>query len=485
MKRLSRVIVLIVLLAGRAPVGADVVELEKTVQEAIKKAEPSIACLLVSRSPQYKQYEPRQPPADKPGWLGEFPRIRSELEDDAPKRKLDMSHADYVPESYGSGIVIDPSGLILTNAHVVRGAVKVFVRLPGGIESYADIHALDTRSDLAVLKLNGRLVQPLKPLAFGEGETVKKGQFVIALSNPFAAGFRDGDPSASFGMVSNLRRRIVSLPGERDRKRLSLHQFATLVMTDCRLTLGCSGGALINLKGELVGVTSAQAALTGVETPGGFAIPLTVGVKRIIEALGRGEEVEYGFLGVSFSPSSRGVLISDAIKQSPAERAGLSGGDYILSVDGVPVRDIDDIFVAIGTMLASNTVEVEKARSPSGPGQKVRVTLAKYYTQQPFIASTRPKAFGGLRVDYTSLTVQRGAFPFTVVPDGVLIRDVEAGSPADRALLQPDKVISHVNGRPVMSPREFYRIMTDVRGDVELTLRKSEGGFDKVTLKLE
>src|SRR5262249_55696773 len=161
------------------------------------------------------------------------------------------------------------------------------------------------------------------------------------------------------------------------------------------------GGALINLRGELIGVTTSQAALTGVETPGGFALPLDVGVKRIIEVLQRGEEVEYGFLGVRFSASTRGVQLSEVIKQSPADRAGLPNGDYILSAGGVPVRDIDDVFVTIGTLLSGNTVEIERSRLPAGPGQKVRVTLGKYQTLQSFIASKRPRAVGGLRVDHS------------------------------------------------------------------------------------
>src|SRR5205823_11500495 len=131
MKHVPPIVALVGLVVGGSSVAADVAELEKTVQEAIKKAEPSVACILVSRSPLYKQLEMRQPPTDRPGWLGDYPRIRNDelhpSKEDEERRKLDMSHPDYIPESYGSGIVIDPAGLILTNAHVVRGAVTVFV----------------------------------------------------------------------------------------------------------------------------------------------------------------------------------------------------------------------------------------------------------------------------------------------------------------------------------------------------------------------
>jgi S1-C subfamily serine protease len=319
----------------------------------------------------------------------------------------------------------------------------------------------------------------------GDGDAVKKGQFVVALANPFAAGFRDGSPSASAGIVSNLRRRVVRIPTEKDRRQLALHQFATLIQTDARLNIGCSGGALINLKGELIGLTTAQAALTGLETPGGFALPMDSRVKRIIEGLARGEEVEYGFLGVSFSETtSDGVRLGEVIEQSPAKRAGLQRFDYLVSIGGAPVRCIDDVFLHVGMMLAGNTVEIERTEKPGGRTDKVTVTLGKFYHQQLSIATHRPRAVAGLRVDYSSLVVQRVQSPFLVVPEGVLIREVEPGSPADKARLQPDKIISHVNGRKVLTPTQFYEVMGQARGDIVLTLLKLDGGFEQVTLKI-
>jgi serine protease Do len=481
MRHTSWSVASLVLLTGTTSGSPDVATLERAVQEAIKKAEPSVACVLVSRSAEYRKWE--EPPSrdDPPGKLGSLP-VR--LRDEALRKKLDLAHPDHVPESYGSGVVVDRAGLILTCAHVVRGATKVFVRLPGRVEGYADIHSLDGRSDLAVLRLLG--THELKPISFGDADALKKGQFVVALSNPFAAGFRDGEPSASTGIVSHLRRRVINLPDEKDRRNLCLHNFGLLVQTDARLNLGCSGGALVNLKGELAGVLTARAALIGVETPGGFALPMTGGLQRIVDVLKRGEEVEYGFLGVRFRDTeAKGVQVEEAILRSPAQLAGLKRGDYLLSVDGVPVQSSDDVFVRIGTALTGNTVEIERAASLQGPGEKVRVTLSKYYVPLPSIASKRPSAVAGLHVDHTSLVVQRGAVMFFAIPAGVLIRDVETGSPADRARLQPDKIITHVNGTAVSSPREFYRAMRDARGSVELTLLRPEGGPDRVTLKLD
>jgi serine protease Do len=489
-----RVVVLLaccprVLAAAEEKRAGDALALQRAVQEAIRKAEPSIACILVSRSSQYARFEKKVPHA-VPGRLGGFDaRVlkgarRPDSEHWRLVHSLDLADPDNVPESYGSGVVLDSSGLILTCAHVVHGATRVYVRLPGGAGSYADIHALDGRSDLAVLRLIDRL-PGLKAVALGNAGQVARGQFVISLANPYAAGFRDGSPSASLGIVSNLRRRLPGLTTETERNRLSLHQFGTLIQTDARLALGCSGGALLDLEGDLVGVTTARAALTGVETPGGFAIPMNAGLRRIIEVLKRGEEVEYGFLGVKFRPNrGDGVQIAEVIGGSAASQAGLRSGDFIRSVGGMKVRRFDDVFLALGLQLSGSMVEVERSRRPDGPTEKVRATLGKYFLQLPSIASKQPPAWRGLRVDHTSLLVQRNNERHSI-PEGVLIREVVSGSPADRAGLQPGRIITHVNGQPVSTPAEYYHIVKTARGKVELTLQGIEGRPERVTLPAE
>src|SRR5438132_9247408 len=182
---------------------ADALALEKAVQDAIQQAEPSIACILVSRSDAYRELFGERPTPDKPGHLGAFSptqaphrapplQRRDDLQkDEATRKKCDLADPDNVPEAYGSGVVIDDKELlILTNYHVIRDATKIYVRLPGKKGSYADIHAADPRSDLAVLRLLDNSVRPIHKLNSGDGGSVRKGQFVIALANPFAAGFR-------------------------------------------------------------------------------------------------------------------------------------------------------------------------------------------------------------------------------------------------------------------------------------------------------
>jgi S1-C subfamily serine protease len=441
---------------------------EDLVVDAIKKAEPSIACVLVSYS------------------------------EDRANQKLD--DPTLVPESFGSGVVIDEKGLILTNFHVVRDATRIYVRVSGRRGGYAEIHAGDARSDLAVLRLTDPSLPQLKPLKFGDTASIRKGQFVVAMANPFDAGFRDGSPSASLGIISNVRRRPPPKPADRSKSLeetnfKTLHEFGTLLQTTVPLNVGSSGGALLNIKGELIGLTTSLAGIYGGETPGGFAVPMDDGMRRIIEVLRRGEEVEYGFLGVRF-PTDQGppqhgeaVQIVDVIQNSPAFTADLRAGrDYILSVNGVKVQEPEDLFLALGTLLAGSTIQLDVAPSPKGPSHRVTVKLAKYYVPGKIIASKRPEPVRGLRVDYTSILCQRpGGMQIygRAIPHGVMIREVVSGSAADAARLQETKVITEVNGQDVGTPDEFYREMRTAVGPVELTLMSPDGRRDKVKLALQ
>jgi S1-C subfamily serine protease len=486
--------------AADRPALEQALALEQAVQDLIKQAEPSVACILVSRSDDYRRNFHDEPPADEPGKLGGFDpngkhlmpathqRRRSFVPDDARQiddnaRKYDLANPQYVPEAYGSGVVLDGKRrLVLTNYHVVRDATKVYVTLAGGKGSYADIYAADPRSDLAVLQLQDESLAPLPEIAMGDGGAVRKGQFVVSLANPFAVGFRDGSPSASWGMVSNLRRRAAGTVEERDSQlQRPLHLYRTLLQTDARLNLGCSGGALLNLRGELIGLTTARAALAGTETAGGFAIPLDAATKRLIARLRDGEEVEYGFLGVTSALEGHGregLPIRGIVPGSPADQAHLRQGESILSINDIPVQDPDDLFLIVGTLLAGSEVRIEVRGKP----RIVPVTLAKFYVPGKVIASRRRPLVRGFRVDYTSVLWMQGYYSGHMqaanagILPGVYVSEVRPGSRAATARLQVNDVILQVNGQDVKSPADFYAAMEKL-GDSEplkLTLVSAE-----------
>ncbi len=466
--------------------------LERTMAKIIQQNEAAVACILVSRSETYQEFG-QGPDKDQPGKLGSFDvqalkfnqrflKLSAEQQKQWPKQ-LDFADPAFVPRAFGSGIVIDADGLILTNYHVVQEATKIFVRLPGGKSSYADIHAADPRSDLAVLKLLERSALPLKAITLGDADKLQRGHFVLTLSNPFAAGFRDGQPSASWGILSNIRRR--AFPHLKEEERVKPFQYyGTLLQTDARIHLGCSGGAMLNLAGELVGLITSVAAIQGGETPGGFAIPVHAGMRRIIEVLKRGEEVDYGFLGIDFDKRNGngklGVKLTLVGKGSPAFVDGkLIEGDVLLEVDGQPIHEPDDIFVALGMHLAGSKVMLRVLHK--NQERIVDVTLAKLYVPGKKIASStgnRPY-FRGLRVDYSSLVVQQSPRWFHI-PEGVFLCDVQPNTSADRAKLKSGDVITHVNGLKVTTPAAFYQAVAGARGPLELTLY---GELNKVLLK--
>jgi S1-C subfamily serine protease len=431
----------------------DALALQSAMEKAIEKVQPSVACILVARGKDSSTFTPESP--------------------------------DFVPESYGSGVVIDEKGLILTNEHVVRGATSLYVRLPGCKGCNAKLLASDERSDLAVIQLDKEGLK-LKPIPLGDGGKARKGQFVLSVANPFATGFEDGSPSASWGIISNLRRRGPLRP-QGDKKLIGetdfvkpLHYYGTLIQTDARLNLGCSGGALINLKGELIGLTTALAALGGSETPGGFALPIDAGMKRIIDKLKKGEEVEYGFLGVQFpgleERRGEGVRILSAIPGGPAFKANIEGGSCILAINGVPVQTYNECYVLIGTQLAGTTVRIEW-RTNGGATRAEDVTLAKSFVpSNKFYASRKPRSVSGLRVDYASVLASSRLDRYGI-PAGVVIREVIRESPADKAGFQVNKVIKSVNGRPVNSPAEFYREVDKAGDTIELTLAGREDKY--------
>ncbi len=423
----------------------DALALETAFQEAIKKAEPSVVCILVSRTD---------------------PRTRGGVRLDSPEA---------VPEAFGSGVVLGvqaDKGLILTNEHVVRDSKQIYVRLPSGKGSYADVYNSDPRSDLAILKLRERW--PVQVMKLGDGEHVRKGQFVLSLANPYAAGFPDGSPSASWGIISNIRRRAPGKalsPDEQDRAKVTLHQYGSLIQTDARLNLGCSGGALIDLKGEMIGLTTSQAAISGSETAGGFAVPMNTRMKAIVQRLLEGREVEYGFLGVQFRnryavTQGDGVEVH-VLRGSPLYqvlRHRSFDSVVIQAVDGIPIHCTEDLLYAVGSQLAGTKIRLKIRGYP----EPKTVTLAKNYVPGPVTATVRPPFVHGLRVDYTSVLFIRARWS-DEIPAGVFASEVEPGSQAEQKQLK-DAVITQVNGQPVNTPAEFYRVVAQKRGPIQLLL---------------
>jgi len=460
------------------------VALENVLVRAIERSEASVVSIArFQREPGEVAGNPFQP---------EFiPRPGVVINPLGDRGASQPSSPDFVPNEFATGVIIDKSGMIVTTYHAVATPGEIWITTTARRPQKATIVAADPRSDLAVLKVvNAAPDVTFKPITFGDPGKLKKGQIVVVLGNPYAIA-RDGQASAGWGIVANLSRKAApnGAPGDDQRDRKStLHHFGTLIQTDAKLNLGTSGGALLNLNGEMVGLTTSQAAVAGFEQAAGYAIPCDEVFLRVIDTLKQGKEVEYGLLGIelrSLSPEEvakghRGVHVERVVAGSPAEKAGIRSGDDITQVAGKSIGDVDGLMLQVGgkPAAADTTVTVER----DGRSFHVPVTLAKYEVRGKKIITAPDPGWRGLSVDFTSAHRQmmpqfNGPFEVRtlVIDSAVLSVDVADDSPAWRAGLRRGMFITHVRNVPVSTPKEFYAQVAALKGDVELRVAAPAG----------
>lgn len=451
--------------------------IEKQLRAATESVGPSVGCVVVSRSDRY----PKSPGPEAPGRLGGFDR--KEFGGGArAAAALDLSDPNTIPDhGFACGLVVDPSGLILTPYHVIDGATKVFVHLPGRAGSYADVHAADSRYDLAVLRL---LTPPagLTAVKFadvrghGRKPVPAIGSLAVVVANAHVARFEADRPSAALGVVSAIRRPVPDKPAEPNvppsRADTSYYLHGPMIELDARLTasennrstLGTDGAAVLDLDGAVLGLTTAAAALPGGDRGPQYAFPADAAFRRAVDVLKRGAEVEYGYLGVSMV---NGLQISGVVPRGPAARAGIRGpgfggdSDVITHADGIPIGTFEELLHHVGGVLAGNTVRLTVARG--GQSREADVTLGKFQHKQALIASAPAEAVFGLRVDYGGPLLYQGAqVAGDAQPDGVSVREVAPNSQAATAFKRlgdrPERWhITHVNGAAVATPTDFFK----------------------------
>jgi S1-C subfamily serine protease len=466
-----------------------VAQLEKTLVDVIARAEPSV--VAISRTPPQKP--PGAPDRD----------IFSELRD--------ANSAENAPLTVGAGVIIDRSGLILTHYLAVHEGDQHAVTTLDRTAYPAMIRAADPRSGLAVLAIDPK-TKPLQrrgapppaatpdsfpAIKLGDAATIRKGQFVIAIGNPFAIQ-TDGQPTASWGIVTNLARKAPAgtnfndAPGLGGDYRTTLHHLGTLIQTDAKLGFSVSGGALVNLRGELIGLTTNAATIAGHEQPAGYAIPINATTRRIIDTLKQGREVEYGMLGVGFGQSAldssvnRGsrLTLVQVFPGGPAARAGLAQGDIVTRVSQQPVGDVDSVQLAISKLPPASVIQIDYIRN--GQPATAHVTLAKLAVAGKKIASVQQKKWHGLRVDYATaldaIDLAQAASAGAMDPEGcVVVSEVDENSDAWNAGVRKGMFINYVGDKRVTTPAEFEAAAKAMgeKFDVRLTQPVAEPGAEK------
>lgn len=436
---------------------------------------------------------------------------------------------EYVPNEFGSGVVIDRGGLILTNYHLLGDpAANRYWVWSNKRPFAAELLAADPWMDLAVLKI---AAQDLKPIPLGEGRSLRKGQFLVALGNPYATA-RDGQPSATWGILSNIGRRAPH-SGNRERHRRdrnsfgepggravpagqtlgpeggraavqgdgakvanaqgtpedesrsgrgeTLHEYGNLLQLDMRLPWGTSGGAVVNLRGELVGLTSALAALEGYEANAGFAIPVDEVFRRTVETLKAGKKAEYGFLGIApellplnrrQEPGAAGVLVRQIVPGTTASRSDLRPGDVITHVADVTVHDAVDLVREVSRLPADTTVSLTVVRRPA-ENVKVPVLLSKKYVGgwPPPYSRLPELQWRGMKVEFATAIPRFEERIGELDPAGcVVVLEVREGSSAWLAGLRPGMFISNVESQRVLRPVDFHAAVAGKTGKVALRI---------------
>ena len=297
-------------------------------------------------------------------------RVQRTLKEEAPREEPGEPR-----RSTGSGFVIDPSGLIVTNAHVIEGASAIQVRLADGKRFQGKVVGRDNRVDLALLKIEG--ATGLTALPLGDSNRLRVGEFVLALGNPFGL-----EQSVSFGIVSRKGAPLtVAAPG------------FDFIQTDAAINPGNSGGPLVNVAGEVVGVNTMAARNGSI----GFAIPANL-VKMLLPQLATKGHVDWGWLGVSISEvteddldrlklrEARGVLVRSVISGDPADKGGVRANDVIVGIDGSRLESPRDLQRVVSSTPVGKKVRVVLMRE--GQETEVEVTIGLY--QEREVPSAEP-----------------------------------------------------------------------------------------------
>jgi serine protease Do len=385
------------------------------------------------------QQQPQQRPQFPPG--SPFEEFFREFFDRQQRRDTPQRRST----SLGSGFIIDASGLVVTNNHVVAEADEIIVTLADDTKLEAKIVGRDAKTDLALLKVQPKA--PLPALSFGDSTASRVGDWVIAIGNPFGLG-----GTVTAGIVSARHRDINSGP------------YDDFIQTDASINRGNSGGPMFNLNGEVIGVNTAIYSPSGGSIGIGFAIPANL-AKPIIEQLQKYGRAKRGWLGVRIQTvtdeiaqglkldKSTGALVAGITEKGPAEQAGIQVGDVILKFDGKEVNEMRRLPRVVAETAVGNKVQVEIWRK--GKKTTLPVVLGEFPEDEAQVAAaekSEPAPKPDIRSQVSALGLKlapvtnetRERFKLGSISAGVVVTEVEDGSPAAEKDIRPGDVIRKI-----------------------------------------
>jgi serine protease Do len=465
MRVLSSLLVVLLLIGAAITVAA-----EKSPPANAVQVQMSFAPVVRSTSPAVVNVYAQRLVAQRDRRLFDDPFFRHFFGDDGSFGRP----RERVQNSLGSGVIVDPSGLIVTNNHVIAGGTDIRVALADKREFEAKLLLADERTDLAVLKIDAG-DEALPVLPFGDSDELEVGDLVLAIGNPFGVG-----QTVTSGIVSALARTHVGI---------SDYQF--FIQTDAAINPGNSGGALVNMAGQLVGINTAIFSRSGGSIGIGFAIPANM-VKTVVLSAAAGTQVRRPWLGVGLQDVTpeiaeslgfarpEGALIVDLHPDSPLAVAGLKRGDVVLAIEGKPVENARELGYRVATMPIGTTTIIEYQRV--GTRKETSITLIAapetIGRDETLIAGNNPLA-GAVAVNLSPAVAEE--LGLAAGRNGVVVLRIEDG-PAMRFLRKGD-ILMEVNDAKIATVSDlksairasagFWNILIDRGGH---SLRLTVGG---------
>lgn len=372
----------------------------------------------------------------------------------------------------GSGVIVSRDGYILTNLHVVQNADEIKVTLNDKREFRGKVIGTDPQTDIAVIRIEAK---DLPAARMGKSSALRTGDVVIAIGNPF-------------GLNQTITMGIVSAIGRAD---LGITDYEDFIQTDAAVNPGNSGGALVNINGELIGINTAIASTSGGYMGVGFAIPSDM-ANTVAQSIIKTGKVSRGWMGVSIQDltpdlakfldtrEQRGALVTEVMKNSPAEKSGLQRGDLIVEFDGKRVESASSLRNMVGNTAPGKSASLRFIRN--GKEMTGSITLGELPGRKVADRDTVSNALIGVEVqELTPVARERAKMPDEV--KGVIVVSVKEKSPAQGVLMKND-VITEINRQPVGGLADYERIVTSLRPDANiLLLVYRNGGYSYLMIK--
>jgi serine protease Do len=407
-----------------------------------------------------------------PEWFehGPFEHFNRRFFDDQHRQRRERhdrpGHSQRRRHGAGSGVIISAEGHILTNHHVVRHAEEVRVTLTDGREYEARVVGRDPKTDLAVLQVDAG--EPLPVATLGNSDTLRVGDWVMAIGNPFGLSH-----TVTAGIVSGKGRIIGAGP------------YDDFIQTDASINPGNSGGPLFNMHGEVVGINTAMVPHgRGI----GFAIPIDTAKPLIPQMVATGS-VTRGYLGVSIQSitpdlaealkldGTQGALVGEVMPDSPAAQAGLQTGDVITAFDGKPVATSQDLPGMVAETPVDQDVTVTVQRQ--GESLDLAVTVGKMHAEMAQATDSPESGRGNLGLHLRDRLADSRGDDDPALANGVLVTRVQPGSPAAASGIRGGDVILQVDQKPVDSIADVKQLLaeTDEESPLVLLVKRGEGSF--------